>query len=923
MSWLNQGGFPTGGGSGGTSVVNTTINNFEGSEIVEYATFAAMQTAFPIVDTIGVISASSGDGYEGQAYYYNTSAPGWVSAEAPITVNGIAGPVISLDASNIAPTASRIWFTPAEQATLLTASTDAALLGSRVGAAETDIDALQTSQTTQDGRLTAAELATTTNTNDIAALTTNLGGRLTIAEADIVALENSQSAESGRLNALEAGQSTQDTRLTGVEGVNSSQGVQIAALQLSDATLASRVTAVEISDDTQGVQLSGIDGRLTTAESDINALESGQAIQDVATSAVNARVTVTETDIDNLQTTQSGFQSTIDLLPGVYQARSEKNIPGGYVGLRPNGTIDPLQLPPSVQGVREISYEPTIAARDALAAFDTRPEVNGPWGVAQAGFAVSVADKGDGSAGFYVWNGTGFDDYSNSFTLTNSDDVPEGSANLYYTNARVAAAPAVTANTGAIATINAGQTTQDGRILALETSQSTQDGRLTATELATTTNAGDIAAIEAEQSTQNGRLTTAESDITTNTNAIAANAVDIAALEANDVVQDAAIAARLISFNGRTAPAVVPTAGDYDNSQITNVASLATGATTAAALDNLKTEINGIDANIASIDDKVTNGGDAGVISIGTTDAASVSLFANNVTKITLDHNDGLIKLPGLTEDALGTGAITVNPANGALYIDPNMRIPTGHISGCTITFPATTSITVASGQLEIGGGLINFPSPMTKNAALAWGTGTAAGGQIGTWGNGSQYVYVGHNPTTSAVDVFVSNTSNLTTSGGFNLKLLAPLYVEAAAFKPGMHWPEERRFMYDVDWSTPINPVTTTGGGLITVGVPVYPLAMDISCSSGYPLAATIAAALRFSRNSANPTPAITVPQSWISGYDGDTSAYFSSSGYIFVGCDLTLVTHTGQIRALRVNSFLNTNTYPTFKVRGYSWSK
>jgi len=339
----------------------------------------------------------------------------------------------------------------------------------------------------------------------------------------------------------------------------------------------------------------------------------------------------------------------------------------------------------------------------------------------------------------------------------------------------------------------------------LETSQSTQDGRLTATELATTTNAGGIAAIEAEQATQGGRLTTAESGITTNANAIAANAVDIASLEANDAVQDAAIAARLISFKGRTAPAVVPTAGDYDNSQITNVASLATGATTAAALDNLKTEINGIDASIASIDDKVTKGGDAGVISIGTTNASSVSLFANNVTKLTLDHNDGLIKLPGLVENASATGTLKRNPSTGAIHVDPNPTIPQSYFEGFLQTRLTTTQITFGAGQAAIGGSLINFSS-MTKNLSTTWASGTGQGCQIGTWGNGGQWLYAGFNPTNGLTDFFASNLSTETASNGYTLRLVGVVWVASSVITD---FYQERVGKYE--YKTPINDISAS----------------------------------------------------------------------------------------------------------------
>jgi len=216
----------------------------------------------------------------------------------------------------------------------------------------------------------------------------------------------------------------------------------------------------------------------------------------------------------------------------------------------------------------------------------------------------------------------------------------------------------------------------------------------------------------------------------------------------------------------------------------------------------------------------------------------------------------------------------------------------------------------------------------MTKDASLSWVAGTGAGGQIGVWGNGSQYVYVGHNPATLAVDVFISNAPNLTTSNGFDLKLLAPLYVESNAFKYATHLSKQRKIIYDVDWSTPINPVTTAGGGLIAVGVPVYPnLMMDVFCSSGHPQNDTTVS-IRFSRNSANSTPAISQPASWISGFDGDTCGHFTSTSTesFFTPWKGELITSTAQFRVLRVGNFYPTTILsylPTAHISGYSWSK
>jgi hypothetical protein len=148
------------------------------------------------------------------------------------------------------------------------------------------------------------------------------------------------------------------------------------------------------------------------------------------------------------------------------------------------------------------------------------------------------------------------------------------------------------------------------------------------------------------------------------------------------------------------------------------------------------------------------------------------------------------------------------------------------------------------------------------------------------------------------------------------------PLLVESGVIRKGTHLPGLHRYNYDIDWSTNINPVTTAGGGLISVGVPVYPLVMDVFCTSGYPLTTQSTTSAKFSRNSANTTPAISQGQSWASGFDGDISAFLDTFGYILTPWKGQLLTQTSQVRAIRVNSYM-VGRLPTCFISGYSWSK
>ena len=70
-----------------------------------------------------------------------------------------------------------------------------------------------------------------------------------------------------------------------------------------------------------------------------------------------------------------------------------------------------------------------------------------------------------------------------------------------------------------------------------------------------------------------------------------------------------ALAGSLVSFNGRTAPNVVPTAGDYDAAKITLSNALATLALTSA--DNVQTALAAIDVMLGDINGFITSQGTA------------------------------------------------------------------------------------------------------------------------------------------------------------------------------------------------------------------------------------------------------------------------------------------------------------------------
>ncbi len=885
---------------------SVTPIDLSGATTTQYDSLALLLAATPLTDELGIVAPDATDGNAGKVYAWDLATTSWTIITSVSSVNGQTG-VVTLRTDDIEETGTRVFVTP-EQRALITSTSSS-------------IGTLTAKDTSQDARMAAIEAVNVSQGDDIATLQNTVAvqgdvdvaqaARLVTAEAEIDAIQATNVTQTGQINNLLSTEAAQNTRLTNIEAVDLTQGSAITTLQTGQATQDARLATIEAGQTTQDATDAALAAQISTAETAIGALENGQAVQDAAHAALAIRVTTAEGNIITLQGQQSAINAVLSSLPTTYQVRSEKNQPGGYV--------DPLFLPASAQVIRDITPTGTIAERDALAANDPRPEVNGPWGPNQIGYSVFVTDTGAGEAGWFIWNGTTFLDFTSSISILSTTDVPEG-INLYYTDARAANAPAVVTNTADIAAIKVEQTTQNGQIDALDTEQTNQSARL--------------ATIEAEQVTQTGNITTNQGNIATNTAAIAANVGDINALgtavAANDVelatlagqqsAQDAAIAARLTSFNGRTGPAIVPVSGDYTSTLIPDLSGLTVGSVTDALL-NLDGRItSGLDNT-----NKVTKGGDTdGVpLVIGTNDTQPLTLETNNAPRIVVAA-DGLVTINGLTESAAATSSLRVNPATNALHVYPDPIIALGHIEGCEVSVVSNTTITVAAGQMEIGGRLVSVSSAITKSTNGAWAAGTGNGGQIGTWNNGSQYVYVGHNPTTEAVDVFVSNSIAETVSNGFTLKLLCPLYVESSAIWSGWHNSKARRFVYKNDWILSDWIVTTAdAGAFYAVGVPIYPgLWFSTYLQAGLSNSHNTLA-VKITNESESLSGTFNTTRYSSPGTSKTASSYYRSSDdtYFITPWDGRVQNSNAQVKAKRIGNYNSSAQYSSLTIGDYQW--
>jgi len=901
MAWLGQGGFATEFVGGATQ---TIINNFESAPIEIYPSLMALLGDTPAEATLGVVASTATDGNAGRIFAWDGQA--WQETVATVTVNGNAGPTIQLDASDIPPTAARLWLSPQEQDSIVESV-------GRLNVAEANITTVQGVASQNQTDIANLQNEVTTFEADLTAVTNRVG----VTETRLDGVEAVNTEQGSQINTINGTLGTHTSQIAALQAADEIHSDQIAALQLTDATLTARVTNAENATTALAV-------RVTNNEGEIADLVIANGVQDAAHDALVFRVETVEGEIVTLTASVNTINSIISAFPATYQARAEKDQAGGYVGLRADGTIDPNQLPPSVKVFRETNYVATIAERDALAANDPRPSIDGPWGEEQAGFAVAVADTGSGDAGFFVWNGSSFDDYSAAISFTDTDGLPEGSVNLYYTNTRVAQSPAVLDLVARADTTDAEQAAQGLLIAANADKNTEQDGRLDATESATATQAGLITANTDDILALDGRVDTLETDLD-----LAEQ--DIAAIQAEQITQNNAIAARLISFNGRTAPAVIPTAGDYNTDQVTNLSNL-TGATTTAALNAAKVAIDDMAGTIISIDNKVSKGGDSGAaLVVGTTTTHDLSLIANNATLLRLNQADGTVAMPTLPTNSLPTHYVSTDPATGKLHQTPGEVILAIDPDNPPIMqYINTTTLTITQGECVVRNGSDRrawiSTSAITKSLS-PWAAGSGTGGRLpGTaFGlNATVYVFALMNADGVKEIGYDNNIDCTNKPGGFDwFKLIGAFQLlpsGAAHFRPFVM--DKRgwvRCSTADSWPHDAHNIGAAWVNYAVQGLPLCKTEAKILATGGLPVGGGVYSIKVIGRDELSSVPS---GWHWQSGNNADLSCHYNGElpEHITSDTEMTISTDQGTVKAYKDGSaYLGVNHYPTFRLRAY----
>lgn len=197
---------------------------------------------------------------------------------------------------------------------------------------------------------------------------------------------------------------------------------QINTVENDVSALDGRLDTAEGEINTLQSDVSAIDGRLTTAEGEINTLQS-----DV--SAIDGRVTTAEGEIDTLQSDVIALDGRLDTAESDINAiESALTLKADLVG----GLVPANQLPSYVDDVLEFND---------LASFPATGE-SGKIYVAKD---TNKTYRWSGSAYIYITSGAVDSVFGRTGVVTaqsgdyNSDQVTEGSTNLYYTSARQSA----------------------------------------------------------------------------------------------------------------------------------------------------------------------------------------------------------------------------------------------------------------------------------------------------------------------------------------------------------------------------------------------------------------------------------------------------------------------------------------------------
>lgn len=516
-----------------------------------------------------------------------------------------------------------------------------------------DSSALQSQITSNDSDITALQATDTTLQNNIDAEETARIAADAVLQANInLETANRTTADTTLQNNIDAEASTRASADTTLQGnIDTEEAARIAAdidlandISTEASTRASADTALQGQITSNDGDISGLDTRLTAAESNITSNDSDISALDGRLTTAEGNISSNDTDISNLDsrlTTAEGNitsnDSDISALQSGKQDISEKGQANGYAPLDGSAKVPIANLPDSVVG--QVEYQGTWNASTDTPTLPAASGVKGHYYVVSTGGTYETITYAVGD--WVISNGTSWEKVDNTDAVTS-----------------------VFGRLGAIVANESDYSSFYPLISDLNTTNSNVSGldtRLTTTE-------GDITAIETKTDfitvTQTVNLDTIESDT-------AANTSKLAGIEAGAQVNT------VDSVNTQTG-AVVLDADDIDDTTTANK------FTSQAEIDKLA----GIEA-LADVTD-ATNVAAAGALMSGTAqlsdlvDVSSASPTDGQV--LTYDTVNGW-----QPEDSQGGEEYTISEISTNTNAQVNyLYVLTANL---TLTLPATPSV--------------------------------------------------------------------------------------------------------------------------------------------------------------------------------------------------------------------------------------
>lgn len=236
-------------------------------------------------------------------------------------------------------------------------------------------------------------------------------------------------------------------------------------------------------------------------------------------------------------------------------------------------------------------------------------------------------------------------------------------------------------------------------------------------------------------------------------------------------------------------------------------------------------------------------------------------------------------------------------------------------IHGMIQTRVNDTDIAISSGSALINEERVKL-SALTKKLNTNWASGNNQGCQIGTWGNGSQFLYCGINSNYQS-DYFASHLATVSTFNGYTLQLIGGVYVNTLAIRPFVQ-SRNRVYWFSTYPDRFSGEISTTANTEIVCHVPAYDGFIGYTASSGYPVTGGNFGINIFSSVAPKPLPA--QQSSGNSAFNADIAA-FNSSPLFFTSVKADVhYSNNGRLLLRRVGSaYQGVNNHTTLRVESY----